>query len=46
MGGLGANGCRVEWLGMIGCRDALPDIADLAEDFTVELDELYAATVG
>jgi diacylglycerol O-acyltransferase len=33
-------------VGLIGCRDALPDIADLAEDFKVELDELYAATVG
>jgi diacylglycerol O-acyltransferase len=33
-------------VGLIGCRDALPDIADLAEDFKVELDALYAATVG
>jgi diacylglycerol O-acyltransferase len=33
-------------VGLIGCRDALPDIADLAEDFKAELDSLYAATVG
>jgi diacylglycerol O-acyltransferase / wax synthase len=33
-------------VGLIGCRDALPDIADLGEDFGAELDQLYAATVG
>jgi diacylglycerol O-acyltransferase len=33
-------------VGLIGCRDALPDIADLAKDFTVELDQLYGAAVG
>jgi diacylglycerol O-acyltransferase len=33
-------------VGLIGCRDALPEIADLAEEFTTELDALYAATVG
>jgi len=33
-------------VGLIGCRDALPEISDLAEDFAIELDELYAATVG
>jgi diacylglycerol O-acyltransferase len=33
-------------VGLIGCRDAVPDIDDLAEGFKVELDELYAATVG
>ncbi|MGY2875087.1 diacylglycerol O-acyltransferase / wax synthase [Marmoricola sp. URHA0025 HA25] len=33
-------------IGLIGCREALPDIADLGEHFKAELDELYAATVG
>jgi diacylglycerol O-acyltransferase len=33
-------------VGLIGCRDALPDIADLAGEFEAELDALYAATVG
>jgi diacylglycerol O-acyltransferase len=33
-------------VGLIGCRDALPDIVDLAADFEVELDALYDATVG
>jgi diacylglycerol O-acyltransferase len=33
-------------VGLIGCRDALPEISDLAEHFKTELDELYAATVG
>ena len=33
-------------VGLIGCRDALPDIGDLAAEFGAELDALYAATVG
>jgi diacylglycerol O-acyltransferase / wax synthase len=33
-------------VGLIGCRDALPDIGDLAAEFGVELDALYAATVA
>ena len=33
-------------VGLIGCRDALPEIDDLAKEFQTELDELYAATVG
>jgi len=33
-------------VGLIGCRDALPDIADLAAEFGAELDALYAATVA
>jgi diacylglycerol O-acyltransferase len=33
-------------VGLIGCRDALPDIADLAEDFGAELVDLYAAVIG
>jgi hypothetical protein len=33
-------------VGLIACRDAMPEISDLADEFTVELDELYAATVG
>jgi diacylglycerol O-acyltransferase len=33
-------------VGLIGCRDALPEIADLAEEFKAELEALYAATVG
>jgi len=32
-------------VGLIGCRDALPEIDDLAKEFQTELDELYAATV-
>jgi diacylglycerol O-acyltransferase len=33
-------------VGLIGCRDALPDIVDLAAEFEVELDALYDATVA
>jgi diacylglycerol O-acyltransferase len=33
-------------VGLIGCRDAIPEISDLADDFRTELDSLYAATVG
>ncbi len=33
-------------VGLIGCRDALPQIQDLAEDFPAELDALYAAAIG
>jgi diacylglycerol O-acyltransferase / wax synthase len=33
-------------VGLIGCRDALPEISALAEKFPAELDALYAATVG
>ena len=33
-------------VGLIGCQDALPEISELAEKFPVELDALYAATVG
>jgi diacylglycerol O-acyltransferase len=33
-------------VGLIACRDSLPDIEDLAEDFRNELDALYAATVS
>jgi diacylglycerol O-acyltransferase len=33
-------------VGLIGCRDALPDIADLGADFNDELDALHAAVVG
>jgi diacylglycerol O-acyltransferase len=33
-------------VGLIGCRDAIPDIGILAEQFTAELDALYAAAVG
>ncbi len=33
-------------VGLIGCRDALPQIQDLADDFPAELDALYAAAVG
>lgn len=33
-------------VGLIACRDAVPDVRHLAEDFQVELDALYAATVG
>jgi diacylglycerol O-acyltransferase len=33
-------------VGLIACRDAIPDIDRLAEDFGDELDALYAATVG
>jgi diacylglycerol O-acyltransferase len=33
-------------VGLIACRDAVPDVDQLALDFRLELDELYAATVG
>jgi diacylglycerol O-acyltransferase / wax synthase len=33
-------------VGLIGCRDAIPDIDSLAEQFTAELEALYAAAVG
>ena len=33
-------------VGLIGCRDALPDIQDLAEDFPQELEALRAAVLG
>ena len=33
-------------VGLIACRDSLPDVAALAEAFRAELDALYAATVG
>ena len=33
-------------VGLIACGEAVPDIAELAEDFKIELDELYAAAVG
>ncbi len=33
-------------VGLIACRDAIPDIEGLAADFQDELDALYAATVG
>jgi diacylglycerol O-acyltransferase / wax synthase len=33
-------------VGLIGCRDAIPDLDSLAEQFTAELDALYAAAVG
>ena len=33
-------------VGLIGCGDALPDIADLAGDFNDELDALHDAVVG
>jgi len=33
-------------VGLIACRDAIPDIDRLAVDFQDELDALYAATVG
>jgi diacylglycerol O-acyltransferase len=33
-------------VGLIACRDAIPDIDQLAADFRDELDALYAATVG
>jgi hypothetical protein len=33
-------------VGLIACRDAVPDIDRLAADFQDELDALYAATVG
>lgn len=32
-------------VGLIACRDSVPDVRHLAEDFQVELDALYAATV-
>jgi diacylglycerol O-acyltransferase len=33
-------------VGLMGCQRALPEISDLAEHFTAELDSLYAATVA
>lgn len=33
-------------VGLIGCRDALPDLAGLAEQFGVELDALHDAVCG
>lgn len=33
-------------VGIIGCRESIPRVWDLAEDFPKELDALYAATVG
>ena len=33
-------------VGLIACRDAVPDIDLLGQDFETELDALYAATVG
>jgi diacylglycerol O-acyltransferase len=33
-------------VGLIGCRDAVPEIADLGDHFTTELDALHAATVA
>jgi diacylglycerol O-acyltransferase len=33
-------------VGLIGCRESIPEIAALAEHFPEELDALYAATVG
>ncbi|MCW2753788.1 MAG: wax ester/triacylglycerol synthase family O-acyltransferase [Marmoricola sp.] len=33
-------------VGLIGCRDAMADIQDLADDFPAELDALYAAVLG
>jgi hypothetical protein len=33
-------------VGLIGCRDSIPDIDVLAEQFGAELDALYAAAVG
>jgi diacylglycerol O-acyltransferase / wax synthase len=33
-------------VGLIGCRDALPEISALADKFAAELDSLYSATVG
>jgi diacylglycerol O-acyltransferase len=39
-----SNNGRVH-VGLLGCRDALPDIQDLADDFPVELEALHAATV-
>jgi diacylglycerol O-acyltransferase len=33
-------------VGLLGDRDAMPDIQDLADDFPVELEALHAATVG
>lgn len=32
-------------VGLIACRDAVPDVRHLAEEFRAELDALYAATV-
>jgi len=33
-------------VGIIGCRESIPRVWDLAEDFPKELDALHAATVG
>jgi diacylglycerol O-acyltransferase len=33
-------------VGLIGCREAVPEISALGEKFSEELDALYAATVG
>jgi diacylglycerol O-acyltransferase len=33
-------------VGLIGCRDAMPEIQDLADDFPQELDALHAAVLG
>jgi diacylglycerol O-acyltransferase len=33
-------------VGLIGCRTQIPDIADLAAHFPIELDALHAATAG
>jgi diacylglycerol O-acyltransferase len=33
-------------VGIIGCRESIPKVWDLAEDFPEELDALYAAAVG
>lgn len=40
-----SNNGRVH-VGLLGCRDSIPDIQDLADDFPAELDALYATTVG
>lgn len=40
-----SNNGRVH-VGLLGCRDALPDIQDLADDFPVELEALHAASVS
>lgn len=33
-------------VGIIGCRESIPRVWDLAADFPAELDALYAAAVG
>ena len=33
-------------VGLIACRESMPRIWDLAEDFPVELDAMHAAIVG